>query len=88
MREIRLYGSEGGGAVRSPYPYQGDFAYRVPVDVNRKAAAPQKARVCATDRNNAQRMPGITAVEFIYELTVLNQETKRERPSSKGTFGS
>jgi len=22
MREIRLYGSEGGGAVRSPYPYQ------------------------------------------------------------------
>jgi len=26
MREIRLYGSEGGGAVRSPYPYQGGFA--------------------------------------------------------------
>ena len=25
MREIRLYGSEGGGAVRSPYPYQGGF---------------------------------------------------------------
>ena len=24
MREIRLYGSEGGGAVRSPYPYQTD----------------------------------------------------------------
>ena len=23
MREIRLYGSEGGGAVRSPYPYPG-----------------------------------------------------------------
>ena len=23
MREIRLYGSEGGGAARSPYPYQG-----------------------------------------------------------------
>jgi len=22
MREIRLYGSEGGGAVGSPYPYQ------------------------------------------------------------------
>jgi len=22
MREIRLYGSEGGGAGRSPYPYQ------------------------------------------------------------------
>ena len=22
MREIRLYGSEGGGAVRSPYPYR------------------------------------------------------------------
>jgi len=22
MREIRLYGSEGGGAVCSPYPYQ------------------------------------------------------------------
>ena len=22
MREIRLYGSEGGGAARSPYPYQ------------------------------------------------------------------
>ena len=21
MREIRLYGSEGGGATRSPYPY-------------------------------------------------------------------
>jgi len=31
MREIRLYGSEGGGAARSPYPYQtivGD--YRIP----------------------------------------------------------
>src|SRR5262249_4385038 len=25
---------------------------------------------------------------FIYELRVLSQETKRERPSSKGTFGS
>jgi hypothetical protein len=23
MREIRLYGSEGGGAVCSPYPYPG-----------------------------------------------------------------
>jgi len=23
MREIRLYGSEGGGAVCSPYPYLG-----------------------------------------------------------------
>jgi len=22
MREIRTYGSEGGGAARSPYPYQ------------------------------------------------------------------
>ena len=22
MREIRLYGSEGGGAASSPYPYQ------------------------------------------------------------------
>jgi len=21
MRETRLYGSEGGGAIRSPYPY-------------------------------------------------------------------
>ena len=25
MREIRLYGSEGGGAVRSPYPYQTSY---------------------------------------------------------------
>ena len=25
MREIRLYGSEGGGAVCSPYPYQQPF---------------------------------------------------------------
>jgi hypothetical protein len=25
MREIRLYGSEGGGAARSPYPYQPVF---------------------------------------------------------------
>ena len=25
MREIRLYGSEGGGAARSPYPYQSGF---------------------------------------------------------------
>jgi len=24
MREIRLYGSEGGGAVCSPYPYRSD----------------------------------------------------------------
>ena len=29
MREIRLYGSEGGGAVRSPYPYQAVFAEQV-----------------------------------------------------------
>ena len=26
MREIRLYGSEGGGAARSPYPYPGQSA--------------------------------------------------------------
>ncbi len=26
MREIRLYGSEGGGAARSPYPYQTVFS--------------------------------------------------------------
>ena len=25
MREIRLYGSEGGGAGYSPYPYQKTF---------------------------------------------------------------
>ena len=25
MREIRLYGSEGGGAARSPYPYLNFF---------------------------------------------------------------
>jgi len=25
MREIRLYGSEGGGAARSPYPYRSDL---------------------------------------------------------------
>ena len=24
MREIRLYGSEGGGAACSPYPYQSE----------------------------------------------------------------
>ena len=28
MREIRLYGSEGGGAVRSPYPYQASVTGR------------------------------------------------------------
>jgi len=27
MREIRLYGSEGGGAARSPYPYQTALGY-------------------------------------------------------------
>ena len=28
MREIRLYGSEGGGAVCSPYPYHSmDFSF-------------------------------------------------------------
>ena len=25
MREIRLYGSEGGGAARSPYPYPSEL---------------------------------------------------------------
>jgi hypothetical protein len=25
MREIRLYGSEGGGAVCSPYPYRSEI---------------------------------------------------------------
>ena len=29
MREIRLYGSEGGGAARSPYPYQRGVTMRV-----------------------------------------------------------
>ena len=28
MREIRLYGSEGGGAGCSPYPYQVPFDSR------------------------------------------------------------
>jgi len=28
MREIRLYGSEGGGAASSPYPYQLDPGFR------------------------------------------------------------
>ena len=28
MREIRLYGSEGGGAARSPYPYQASHDYQ------------------------------------------------------------
>ena len=28
MREIRLYGSEGGGAVCSPYPYRFHGAWR------------------------------------------------------------
>ena len=27
MREIRLYGSEGGGAARSPYPYQNELLH-------------------------------------------------------------
>jgi len=30
MREIRLYGSEGGGAVRSPYPYQPRLGHWIP----------------------------------------------------------
>jgi hypothetical protein len=33
-------------------------------------------------------VPRSVNTESIYDLTVLNQETKRERPSSKGTFGS
>jgi hypothetical protein len=28
MREIRTYGSEGGGAVSSPYPYRSNSALR------------------------------------------------------------
>ena len=30
MREIRLYGSEGGGAARSPYPYQSPLNRWIP----------------------------------------------------------
>jgi hypothetical protein len=30
MREIRLYGSEGGGAGCSPYPYQFLLSGRIP----------------------------------------------------------
>ena len=33
MREIRLYGSEGGGAGRSPYPYRALFIGH-PLDVD------------------------------------------------------
>ena len=32
MREIRSYGSEGGGAVSSPYPYQTGFPHDFPLD--------------------------------------------------------
>ena len=39
MREIRLYGSEGEGAARSPYPY------RIP-----PANAAQKEQMARTDR--------------------------------------
>ena len=31
MREIRLYGSEGGGAARSPYPYHPNYAPNGPI---------------------------------------------------------
>jgi len=51
MREIRLYGSEGGGAVRSPYPYQAS----VPVTNQprfqprlHKLVIPAKARIQAS----------------------------------------
>jgi len=37
MREIRTYGSEGGGAVSSPYPYRISFMRQGVVLKNGKA---------------------------------------------------
>jgi len=45
MREIRLYGSEGGGAARSPYPYQ------FPSD-SRRLPAPLKVPLDSRFRGN------------------------------------
>ncbi len=45
MREIRLYGSEGGGAARSPYPYQ--FT-----SDSRRLAAPLKVPLDSRFRGN------------------------------------
>ena len=36
MREIRLYGSEGGGAGRSPYPYHNALLGHAPAPALRR----------------------------------------------------
>ena len=61
MREIRLYGSEGGGAARSPYPYQRSSRYaRRPV---KEAWIPARASLGRNDeirsalRANQQKSP-------------------------------
>ena len=41
MREIRLYGSEGGGAARSPYPYQLWFRHATPALQKRSGFPPR-----------------------------------------------
>jgi hypothetical protein len=41
MREIRLYGSEGGGAGRSPYPYQSVVTFDNRLDSGSRFAWPE-----------------------------------------------
>ena len=40
MREIRLYGSEGGGAARSPYPYPTSLCNAQPPGVGEPVGLP------------------------------------------------
>ena len=43
MREIRLYGSEGGGAGCSPYPYQASVVLFIGEDEERRRARRREA---------------------------------------------
>jgi hypothetical protein len=47
MREIRLYGSEGGGAGYSPYPYQ-EFGRGLPDSGFRRNEGPFLSRISAS----------------------------------------
>ena len=49
MREIRLYGSEGGGAARSPYPYQFSLGERwIPASAGMTITPSWSSPLCAS----------------------------------------
>jgi hypothetical protein len=67
MREIRLYGSEGGGAARSPYPYQVHFRLLNSVELAPTAAwIPAFAGMTQQQKRLCNRKSGSEESSFLF----------------------